>query len=61
MGAPVTWFEINSRNSTTLREFYAKLFGWSTQQVVDEPPYALVETSDGGIGGGIAEAQGPTR
>jgi predicted enzyme related to lactoylglutathione lyase len=62
MGAPVTWFEINSSHSTSLREFYVELFGWKTQQVVDEPPYALVDTGrDGAIGGGIADAHGPNQ
>ena len=57
MGAPVTWFEINSGNSTALREFYAELFGWSVRPVLDAPPYALVDTGrDGAIGGGIADA-----
>ncbi len=28
MGNPVTWFEINSKNSVALRDFYADLFGW---------------------------------
>lgn len=62
MGAPVTWFEINSHDSTGLREFYAELFGWNLRPVLDEPHYALVDTGrDGAIGGGIADAAGPNQ
>jgi predicted enzyme related to lactoylglutathione lyase len=60
MGAPVTWFEINSTNSKALQEFYAKVFDWKLRTVGEEPPYAMVDTdADSGIGGGIGEAQGP--
>jgi predicted enzyme related to lactoylglutathione lyase len=62
MGNPVTWFEINSRNSVALRDFYAGLFGWQLQPYPGDPPYALVDTdSEGAIGGGIGEADGPSR
>jgi hypothetical protein len=58
MGAPITWFEINTSDSKAVRDFYADLFGWN-MQVVEEANYALVDTgTEGGIGGGIGEAQG---
>jgi len=62
MGNPVTWFEINSVNSVALRDFYADLFGWQMQSYPGDPPYALVDTGpEGAIGGGIGEADGPSR
>jgi uncharacterized protein len=61
MGAPVTWFEINTSNAKDVRDFYAELFGW-TLQVLDEVDYAVVDTgAEGAIGGGIATAQGPSQ
>lgn len=60
MGAPVTWFEINTSDSTAVRKFYAEQFGWELQ--VLDGDYALVSTGgDAGIGGGIGEAQGPNQ
>ncbi len=61
MGAPVTWFEINSTSSKALREFYSEVFDWKLQ-AMDQPPYALVDTGvEGAIGGGIGEAQDPNQ
>jgi uncharacterized protein len=61
MGAPVTWFEINTGDTKAIREFYADLFGWN-MQVLEEANYTLVDTgAEGGIGGGIGEAQGPNQ
>ncbi|MBA2382953.1 MAG: VOC family protein [Chloroflexi bacterium] len=62
MGNPVTWFEINSHNSMALRDFYADLFGWQMEPYPEGPPYAIVDTGRAGaIGGGIGEADGPSR
>jgi uncharacterized protein len=59
MAAPVTWFEISSRNSVALRDFYAGVFGWNLQPVEGDQPYAVVEAGgEGGIAGGIGEADG---
>ncbi len=53
MGAPVTHFEIISRNGERLQEFYAKLFDWKIN--ADNPmKYGLVEKAGRGIGGGIS-------
>lgn len=61
MGAAVTWFEINTRDSESVRAFYAELFGWKLQ-VLEEANYALVDTGmKGAVGGGIGEAQGPNQ
>ena len=56
MGAPVTWFEINTKDPTSAREFYGQIFNWKLDTVPDMD-YALVQTGTGtGIGGGIAAA-----
>ena len=61
MGAPVTWFEINTAQPKAVRDFYAKIFGWKLQ-VLDGGDYALVDTqTKGAIGGGIGEARGPNQ
>jgi uncharacterized protein len=62
MGAPVTWFEINTGDPRAAREFYAALFGWQPQVLADADDYALVDTGgEGTIGGGIGQAQGPNQ
>ena len=62
MSAPVTWFEITSRNSIALREFYAQTFGWQMQPMEGDQPYAVVETGgEGGDLGGIGDAAGANR
>jgi uncharacterized protein len=62
MGTPVTWFEIISRNSVALGDFYAKTFGWKLQPFPGEQPYSVVDTGgEGAIRGGIGEADGPNR
>lgn len=52
MGAPVTHFEIISRNGEVLKGFYSKLFGW---QIDSSNPmnYGIVHKEGNGIGGGI--------
>jgi uncharacterized protein len=61
MGAPVTWFEINTSDAKGGREFYGAIFGWKVQ-VLEEANYALVDVGvEGAIGGGIGEAQGPNQ
>ncbi len=61
MGAPVTWFEINTKQSKVVRDFYAKVFDWK-MEVLDGANYTLVDTqSKSGIPGGIGEARGPNQ
>jgi predicted enzyme related to lactoylglutathione lyase len=61
MGAPVTWFEINTSDAKSARDFYGTIFGWKLQ-VLEEANYALVDVGvEGAIGGGIGEAQGPNQ
>lgn len=56
MGAPVTWFEINTKDPAAAREFYGEVFDWKLN-VLPDMDYALVETGPtGAIGGGIAAA-----
>jgi predicted enzyme related to lactoylglutathione lyase len=62
VGNPVSWFEILSRNSTALRDFYASLFGWRIEPYPGEAPYAVVDTgSEGAIRGGLGDPDGPNR
>lgn len=61
MGAPVTWFEINTSDPKAAREFYHEVFGWNLQ-VIEESNYAMVDTGkEGSIGGGIGQAEGPNQ
>lgn len=61
MGAPITWFEVNTTDSKAARKFYAEIFGWKLQ-VLDDVGYVLVDTqAERGIGGGIGEARGPNQ
>lgn len=61
MGAPVTWFEINTKQSKVARDFYAKVFDWK-MEVLDGVGYSLVDTqSKSGIRGGIGDARGPNQ
>ena len=56
MGNPVVHFEICSSDLAKAREFYGKLFDWELKH--DEAMnYTLVEVGEGGIGGGIMQAE----
>ena len=55
MGAPVTHFEIISRNGEQIKEFYSKLLGWEINS--NNPMnYGLVQPQGRGIGGGVGSA-----
>lgn len=52
MGAPVTHFEIISRNGERLKKFYSELLGWEIDS--NNPMnYGLVQPQGRGIGGGV--------
>ena len=57
MGNPVVHFEITGTDSGALQQFYGDLFGWKIQ-AMEGMDYGIVEKEEGGIGGGIAAAQG---
>jgi predicted enzyme related to lactoylglutathione lyase len=57
MASKVSWFEIMGTNGTALQEFYADIFGWQLQRAPGEMNYAMLSGEDGGIGGGIGDAQ----
>ena len=57
MGNPVVHFEISGSDSGALQRFYSDLFGWKIQ-ALEGMDYGIVEKEEGGIGGGIAAAQG---
>lgn len=57
MAAPVTHFEINSKDAKRAHEFYSSLFGWT---IMNDPQmnYGMVDTGvKMGINGGIGQAQ----
>lgn len=55
MANPVTWFEVVGKDSEKLSRFYGELFDWKVD--LNNPmKYGMVEASDGGIGGGIGQA-----
>jgi uncharacterized protein len=59
MPHPIVHFEIAGKDPQKLQDYYRNLFGWSIEPV-EGLDYALVDTGDGGIGGGIAQADAPT-
>jgi predicted enzyme related to lactoylglutathione lyase len=58
MGAPVAFFEVISTNPDRIRNFYSRLFGWTTTDS-GQPGYWLADTGAGSqaIGGGIGGTQ----
>ncbi len=61
MGNPVVHFEITGKDPKKLQDFYAGLFGWHID-ASNPMNYGVVDThGEGGIGGGIAAAQGPNQ
>ena len=56
MAHPVLHFEVSGKDLDKLQSFYSELFGWKTQKVTGEMPYAMVEKEGDGIGGGIAQS-----
>ena len=56
MAHPVVHFEVSGSDLGKLQEFYGEVFGWKTQKVPGEMPYAMVEKEEGGIAGGIGQA-----
>ena len=60
MANPIVHFEIASRDTGKVRDFYSKLFGWPIN--ADNPMnYGLARTKEGelGIDGGLYQAEDP--
>ena len=57
MAHPFMHFEVAGKDLDKLQHFYGELFGWNTKKIPGEIPYAMVDKEDGGIGGGIGQAQ----
>jgi uncharacterized protein len=55
MSHPVVHWEIAGHDGVALQRFYTQVFGWEMD--TDNPEYALVEPTDGGIGGGILQTR----
>ena len=60
MGAPVSNFEINSKDPAKARQFYTDVLGWK-MNYMPENNYTFVDPDSGGqgIGGGIGPLRGP--
>ena len=56
MGNPICHFEICSSNMEKAREFYGGLFNWKLR-IDENMNYTIIETVDGGVGGGIMQAE----
>jgi len=52
MACPVVHFEATGKDGSKLREFYAKVFGW-TFNVMPEMDYSTVDNGGRGINGGV--------
>ena len=56
MAQPVVHFEVHGKDGKKLQEFYGKLFDWNVD--TNNPmSYGMVAAGEGGIGGGITQAQ----
>ena len=58
MANSVAWFEITGKDADKLQRFYSEVFGWQYEQAPGPGKYGMVSGGNGGIGGGIGEAQG---
>jgi predicted enzyme related to lactoylglutathione lyase len=57
MTNPVTWFEITGPDADALQRFYSDVFGWEFEKAPGPMNYGMVSAGDGGIGGGVGNAQ----
>jgi len=46
MAHPVLHFEVSGKDLDKLNSFYSELFGWKTQKVPGDMPYAMVEKEE---------------
>jgi predicted enzyme related to lactoylglutathione lyase len=58
MANRVTWFEITGKDGEALQRFYSDVFGWQYEQAPGDMKYGMISGGEGGIGGGIGDAQG---
>src|SRR5438105_15743594 len=57
VASPVTWFEITGKDADKLQKFYSDVFGWEYQQAPGPMKYGMLSAGNGGIGGGVGQAQ----
>ena len=57
MTNPVAWFEITGKDADALQRFYSDVFGWEYEQAPGPTKYGMVSAGNGGIGGGVGQAQ----
>ena len=61
MPNPVSYFELGGRHAANLREFYSELFNCKIEHFAPAAAFAeyyAVESSEGGIAGGIMQTSG---
>ena len=56
MPNPVVHFEIGIKDPEASAAFYRELFGWQIHS--SDPEYCVVDSADGGIGGGLMRTHG---
>jgi predicted enzyme related to lactoylglutathione lyase len=52
MANPVVHFEVLGKDAATMAKFYGEAFGWQLRDAM-EGSYYMVDTSEGGIPGGV--------
>ena len=56
----IVHFEIPADNTERARQFYGELFGWTFEEAaMGESPYWVIQTEEGGLGGGLLQRQDP--
>ena len=53
MAHPVVHFEIAGKDAKETQQFYASLFDWQVDTSMMGDTYGMVNSGDGGIGGGL--------
>jgi predicted enzyme related to lactoylglutathione lyase len=56
MANQVSWFEVTGKDGAKLQQFYGGLFGWKID-AGNPMNYGIVDSGEGGIGGGIGASQ----
>src|SRR2546430_74954 len=56
MAHPVLHFEVSGKDLDKLNGFYSEFFGWKTQKVFGDMPYAMIKKKNNGIGDRIGQS-----
>ena len=58
MANPIVHWEIGGRDAAKLEQFYGGMFDWSIKVHEEVEGYRMVETGEGGVGGGLMQTEG---